>query len=69
MSYDYFATGLSGRFFTLDSDIIGACSDPQPHPPTFFSNIMKILVPEVESYLEGFISEVAIQRVSGVPLP
>ena len=30
----------------------GACSDPQPHPPDFFSN-MKILVLEVESYFEG----------------
>ena len=26
---------------------------PQPHPPTFFSNI-KILIPEIESHSEGF---------------
>ena len=28
-----------------------ACSDRQPHPP-FFSNIMEILAPEVESYIQ-----------------
>ncbi len=37
----------------------GACSDPQPHPPPiFFKHIMEILVPEVESYLEGFVCEI-----------
>ncbi len=37
--------------------IKGACSDPQPHPPTFFKH-MEILVPKVESYLEGFMCEI-----------
>ncbi len=38
--------------------IKGACSasDPQPHLPTSFK---QILVPEVESYFEGFMCEVA----------
>ncbi len=35
----------------------GACSDPQPHPPTFFKNI-EILVAKVELYLEGFVCEI-----------
>ena len=35
----------------------GACSDPQPHPPNFFKH-MEILLPEVESYLEGFVYEI-----------
>ncbi len=45
-------------FFTLNL-FKGACSDPQPYPipPTFFKH-MKILVPEVESYLEGFVCEI-----------
>ncbi len=34
------------------------CSDLQPHPPTFFRH-MEILVPEVESYLEGFMCEIS----------
>ena len=36
-----------------------ACSDPQPHPPppTFFKH-MEILVPKVESYLEGLMCEI-----------
>ncbi len=38
------------------SQIKGACSDPQPHPPAFFKHI-EILVPNVESYLEGFVCE------------
>ncbi len=37
--------------------IKGACSDPQPHPPIFFKH-MEILVPEVESYLEGIVDEI-----------
>ncbi len=32
-------------------------SDPQPHPPTFFKQ-MEILVPKVESYLEGLMCEI-----------
>ncbi len=35
----------------------GACSDPQPHPPTFFKH-MEILVPKVESYLEDLMCEI-----------
>ena len=35
----------------------GACSDPQPHPPTSFKH-MEILVSKVESYLEGFMCEI-----------
>ncbi len=34
--------------------IKGACSHPQPPSPTFFRH-MEILVPNLESYLEGFI--------------
>ena len=33
----------------------GACSDPKPHPPTFFKHGDW---PEVELYLEGFMCEV-----------
>ena len=33
------------------------CSYPQPHPSTFFKH-MEILVPKVESYLEGFMCEI-----------
>ena len=36
----------------------GACSDPQPHPQTFFKH-MEILMQEVESHLEGYVCEVA----------
>ncbi len=37
----------------------GACSDPQPYPPYIFFKHTVILVPEVESYLEGFMCEAA----------
>ncbi len=37
--------------------IEGACSHQQPHPPAFFKH-MEILVPKVESYLEGFMCEI-----------
>ena len=48
-----------------------ACSDPQPHPPNFFSNIhVYIMVVEifgklaleVGSYLEGSVCEVACAK-------
>ena len=32
--------------------LTGTCSDPQPHPPTFYKHYGD-LAPEVESYLEG----------------
>ena len=39
-----------------------ACSDPQPHPPTFFKHT-EILVQEVESYLEkSFMCEMACAK-------
>ena len=38
-------------------DLQGACSDQQPHPPNFFFK-RQDLVPEVDSYLEGFVCEV-----------
>ena len=42
----------------------GACSDPQPHPQLFFSNIiMEIFVPKVESYLEGFMCEIVCTKL------
>ena len=40
------------------STVKGSCSDRRPHPP-FFSNIMEILIPKGESYLEGFMCEVS----------
>ena len=38
----------------------GVCSDPQPHPPPcqFFLKHKEILVPQVDSYLEGSMCEV-----------
>ena len=42
----------------------GACSDPQPHSP-IFSNV-DILVPEVGSYLEGFMCEVSCMHKFGI---
>ncbi len=46
-------------FYYHNFDFVkGACSDPQPHP-TFFPSIMEILMPEVESYVGGFMCKVA----------
>ena len=36
----------------------GACSDQQPHPP-IFCQAYGNLVPEHESYLEGYVCEVS----------
>ena len=47
------------RFLVL---VKGACSDPQPHPPTFFKH-MEILVPKVELYLEGFMCEILCAKL------
>ncbi len=44
-------------FMELNFDLKGACSDPQPHPPTFFKH-REILIPKVESYLEGLMCEI-----------
>ncbi len=42
-------------------EVKGACSNPQFHHPTFFKH-MKILVHEVEPYLEGFIYKVTCAK-------
>ena len=39
----------------------GACSDPRNHPPAFFKHL-EILVPEVESYLQGFMCEISCAK-------
>ena len=39
--------------------IKGVCSDPRPHPPTFFQTYGDFgMVPKVESYLEGLMCEI-----------
>ena len=35
------------------SSFKSACSNPQPHPLIFFFTHIEILVPEIESYLQG----------------
>ncbi len=40
----------------MSNQVKGVCSYLQPHPP-IFSNIMEILVPEIESYLQGSMCE------------
>ena len=51
------------RLVILSFLIKVALSDPRTHPPSFFFlNVMEILVPEVESYLEGFQHEVTYAK-------
>ncbi len=43
----------------LTSCIKAACSDPQSHPQTF---LLEVLIPEVESYLTGFMCEMGCTK-------
>ena len=47
---DYNGAGNWTLVRVLSVFLKGACSNPQPHPPTFFKH-MQIFVPVVESYL------------------
>ncbi len=53
---------MLGQFGDYKKGLIKcACSNPQSHPPLFLEH-KEILAPEVESYLEGFMCEVACAR-------